>query len=440
MSRAKTASVIDTIDSMLASIDARVGSEKAAEANTEAGGYEGPTTHPVKKVDDGTEPAQEGARSQENEEDVKKDQGPPSVDSTPENPSVDKSAAGDQDKVQLNIGTRQSATGEDPSIETASVKHTKEDGGYQGPSSHPARTDNDEIDGHKYSSVVQQLRRAIKEASELGNEALAAIAVEAQDDIKKQAQSQLKNRGVDLEKTAMCEECGKEPCECKGKKDKEAAGAGKALADAVTQDAGQVDGHDKQAEAAQVVEDLAQTIVTAYGMADKTAAYLQDYFETLQKLAEEDAGDGGEETPPEAKKPSGDEPPAGDADEAAILAALLGGAGGSPEAGPEMGGEVPPTGDVPGAEEAVADMGGGEPGVEGGDDELAMLEAALAEAGIPPEALEAQAAAKAAAALKQKRAEKEAAAKKPAWRPKTAEQARRYQATLNYIRELCGQK
>ena len=56
---------------------------KTAAANTEAGGHEGETTHPVKDVDDRTEDAEEGARSAENTQDVKSDdtgQGQASVD------------------------------------------------------------------------------------------------------------------------------------------------------------------------------------------------------------------------------------------------------------------------------------------------------------------------------------------------------------------------
>jgi len=68
-----------------------------------------------------------------------------------------------------------------------------------------------------------------------------------------------------------------------------------------------------------------------------------------------------------------------------------------------------------------------------------MLQQALAEAGIPPEALEAQASAKAAAALKAHRAKQAASGdRKSDWRPKTAAQAKRYQMMLNYVKELCN--
>lgn len=483
MQTTKQASVVDTIDNMLASIDARVGAEKTAEeSNTEAGGYQGPTTHPVKDEDDRTEDAQEGARSQENSEDVKADQGSPSVDSTPEKAAArKKQALGDQDKVQLNIGTEQSATGEDSKVETDSAKDGKEDGGYQGASTHPARTDNEELDGHKYAGSINQLRAAIKQASDVGNDALAAISVESHDEIKKQAQSQLKERGQDPEKIAAAQ----------GGNKSSAKQAGADLADAVA-GTGQVDGHDKQAQSAQVIEDLAQTILTAYSMADKTAEFLGGYFEAVsenQKQAQgkrrsdfpkasaekasmtpedtadapEDSSDeGDDEGDDEGESPAegggdpmmggGEELPPEGGDEAALLEALLGGGmppegggdpmmGGMPPEGgdPMMGGMPPEGGDVPGAEDAMAGMAGGMPPEQGGDDEMAMLQAALAEAGIPPEALEATAAAKAARDLKAYRAKQASSGeRKSDWRPKSAEQAKRYQATLNYIKELCG--
>ena len=72
---------MNTIDKFIREVGA---TEKlAAEANTEAGSVGGATEHPVKDVDDHTDPADEGFRSKENDEDVKKDEGPPSVDNQP---------------------------------------------------------------------------------------------------------------------------------------------------------------------------------------------------------------------------------------------------------------------------------------------------------------------------------------------------------------------
>lgn len=159
---------------------ALVGAEKSAEANTEAGGYQGSTTHPVKDVDDRTDDAQEGARSSENTSDVKEDQGAPGVDSTAEG------TPGGQDSVQMDVGITSKATGEDSTNED-DYKDGKEDGGYQGASTHPARTDNNALDGHKYSSLLEA-SELFKQAEEAGKQFLAAVAVEAEGDTQKQAQ------------------------------------------------------------------------------------------------------------------------------------------------------------------------------------------------------------------------------------------------------------
>jgi len=137
---------------------------KSAEAHTEAGGFEGSTQHPTKSVDDRTQAAQEGARSKENTEGVKDEQGKASVDATPvakagsllknvgklakkaegTTPAAVTGSAADD---HLQIGTKVAPTGDDPANETSSAKGGKEDPG----STHPARTDNDQLDGHKYA-------------------------------------------------------------------------------------------------------------------------------------------------------------------------------------------------------------------------------------------------------------------------------------------------
>ncbi len=123
---------------------------KQAESPTpdDPGGYQGATTHPTKNIDNRGQTASEGARSSENTSDVNADQGEPGVNKAPD------AKPGQQDDVQLNIGTQQSATGEDPSTED-DYKAGKDDPG----SSHPAKTDNDSLDGHKYANAsVGQLK------------------------------------------------------------------------------------------------------------------------------------------------------------------------------------------------------------------------------------------------------------------------------------------
>jgi hypothetical protein len=133
--------------------------------------------------------------------------------------------------------------------------------------------------------------------------------------------------------------------------------------------------------------------------------------------------------------------------EEALMQALMGGGGGAPpEAGgmPGMGGP-PEGGGMPGM--GGPPEGGGMPGMGGdmggmmgqiGPEELEMLLAALQEAQVNPEALEAGAAAKAASALKQKQASGQL--QRTEWRPKTAAEAQRYQAILNFVQEIAGAK
>jgi len=422
---------VASIDSMLRQIAAA--QEKRGEAHTEPGGHRGESTHPSKSIDDRTDDAEEGARSRENEEDVKEDQGSPGVDNTsPGTP-------GGQDSVQMNIGTQQSATGEDPSVETEAAKGGKDDPG----SDHPARTDNDSLDGHKYA---EQILRLTKKAEELGTALLATVASEANGELKEKA-------------AAMAG--GTKPAESEpAKKAEDAAQAGYELAGAALGE-----GLDKQAEAALLHDRLTETIVQAHQMAEKTAAWLNEYEAVLAKSAEEE--ESSEERPEE--EPKGNPPAGGDGEGPAVAAeeagqgelpAEAGGLGGGEEEllAALVGGGEEPVGDagVPGAEGVLGDMagqpaaGGALPaGMGGGElpagadmggggeaENLPMLLAVLEQLGVSPEELEAASVAKQAECLRQPRV-KEAAAKQN-WQPKTAAQLRRYKAVLDYVRELTG--
>lgn len=481
----KQANVLDSIGELLQSLN-----KQAEESHTEAGGYDGPTEHPVKKEEDRTEEAYVGSRARENEEDVKEDQGEPAVDGEPQ-----KSAeiTHDQDAVQLNIGTKQRATGEDSASETDRAKPGKDDaadgtGGSQGrgESSHPARTNNNEIDGHKWASKIASIRDLIGSATEQGNEYLGAVSVSS-DTVARQKAAELRG-----EKQAMCESCKNDPCSCPGGKcaeDQAGKEAGAALADAVTGE-GQVEWTDKQAQDAQVVNAVADTIQLAWRMADKTAAYVQSYEKHVKKSMEmggeegvpgtnppsdeeeseappeEMGGEGGGDPSGEGGSPEGGAPAGGGEEE--LLAALTGGGGGDP-----MGGGMPP------GEDPMAAMGGGDPmgggappiggdpmgggappmggtppmggdpmgGGMGGDpaaEELAMLLAALQQAGIDPAMLEAGAQAKAASFLAmnaRKAQEKQAAAADTTqWQPKTAEEAQKFQNLIKVVREMAAVK
>ena len=184
---------INTIEQFLATVG---GSVKRAEANTEAGGYQRGTTHPVKDVDDRTEVAQEGARSAENDKDVKEDQGAVGVNSAATAKSARDilsglsryaamptynvkrsesavSTPGSAADDQLQIGTNKQPTGEDPANETNSAKAGKKDSD----SAHPARTDNESLDGHKFSyDNYTSLEKLASYMNDIGNELVAQIA------------------------------------------------------------------------------------------------------------------------------------------------------------------------------------------------------------------------------------------------------------------------
>jgi hypothetical protein len=147
------------IEKTAAAKPAQPGTKTAAELPADPGGYQGASTHPSADADNHGHALQTGSRASENETDVKADQGPPGVDSTPEG------VVKDQDGQQLNIGTEQSATGEDPSVED-DYKGDKDDPG----TSHPAKA----TIGEKYGSL--KFADAKAKAGTLAQEILADLA------------------------------------------------------------------------------------------------------------------------------------------------------------------------------------------------------------------------------------------------------------------------
>lgn len=361
-------SSITTIDQFLQT----VGTVKAAEAPlSEAGSIGGETSHPVKNVDDRLEKAKEGERSAENSADVKKDQGAISVEKAPEAKAASAqqsradtifgmasrhaktadggaaSTPGSAADDQLQIGPNKQPTGEDPSVETGSAKGGKEDPG----SSHPARTDNTSLDGHKYAGLNQEssledLLGAMKQA---GDGICATIAsVSNGHVIPTQPTQAQKQAGAPVNDPELARQVGWEM-------------------------AGLVSGNfDKKAADSLVHNFLADTIKRASMDADN---YINAYM-NFRKAAEgepppeEGAGGGGGGAPP---MPGG----GGGGEEEAMLAAL---GGGDPAGG---GGAPPPGGDPMG--------GGGDPmggGGEGGGQEEQMLAQILAQLQVSPEELQ----------------------------------------------------
>ncbi len=162
--------------SVLRSLAQDIGREKAAAANPakptvkqadgptpkDPGGYQGASSHPSAKIDNNVQNSSTGARSSENTSDMKADQGAPGVDSTPE--AKNQEGSGSQDEQQLNIGTQQSATGEDASVED-DYKGDKDDPG----TSHPMKASI----GEKYGQV--KFAEAKRLATEYANDILADL-------------------------------------------------------------------------------------------------------------------------------------------------------------------------------------------------------------------------------------------------------------------------
>ncbi len=164
----------------------RIRSEKQGAAETEAGGYSGPSSHPSAKEDDQAQPASEGARSSENTADIKEDvhQG------TGVDTRQGTEGGGDDDK-QYNIGQQQAATGEDASTEDPDKINAKDDADINNQqTSHPAK-----------GSTKQS--EQIKEARALGNKLMAQIAVLNPEGEKQAAEKKpAENKDGDGEKKA----------------------------------------------------------------------------------------------------------------------------------------------------------------------------------------------------------------------------------------------
>jgi hypothetical protein len=127
------------------------------------GGYQGASSHPSAKIDNNVQDSSTGARASEHTSDMKADQGAPGVDSAPE--AKHQEGSGSQDEQQLNIGTQQSATGEDASVED-DYKGDKDDPG----TTHPMKASV----GEKYGSV--KFAEAKRRATTLQDEILADLA------------------------------------------------------------------------------------------------------------------------------------------------------------------------------------------------------------------------------------------------------------------------
>lgn len=297
--------------------------KKRAAANTEPGSQGGDTSHPSKDVDDNTQPATEGKRSQENTSDVKK---------TIFNGGVD--AAGDsspsQEDQQFDVGITSASTGEDPASED-DYKSDKEDPG----TSHPAKTN----DGEKYGSMsFGELRKL---ASNKANDMLSDITVYMKQAAGSKPMPAFIQKKIDEKKgkkaPAPAADCDK------------MASAGAAAA-SLTAD--QQDEFSKQAREA-VAGSIEQTIADGLEKAAMVGSYLQAFYKAAEGEAAAPEEEGEESAPPEE-----------------------GGAEGGAESGMEV---------DPGMMAQMAGEGGGEGGGGASPDDAAQeLLMALQEQGIDP--------------------------------------------------------
>jgi hypothetical protein len=365
MSMRKKAEIIGTIESLLKAVDAdsvKTAAAKKSEAYTEAGGYMGATTHPVKDVEDRTEAASEGARSAENTDDVKNEPNRgPVVDSVSAGPGAG------QDSVQTNIGITSHATGEDSSAETDSAKDGKQDPG----SSHPARTDNEALDGHKYASKSAQLIAMVSQLEKLGENICAWISTNTEIGRKKAEESAAGSTNSQAGGVGVADG----PITTPGKVEAKSDGGGNSAAKSTCSEkiSGQagydlagifantdIATEDKIATDNMVVEDLAYVIETAVRRAEKCAEFYAAHFDPRnQKRAEGDESEAGKSEGSEGSDGSGDASAAGGG------APAPGGEGGPSPEEEQLLMQLLQGGEGMGAEGAMGEMGGG--GGEGGD-------------------------------------------------------------------------
>ena len=293
-----------------------------------------PTSHPSASADDGDQPATTGARASENESDVKQDIPGDNVDSA-SGDQAEGPGRGENNPIN-SIGTKATATGEDSSVETASVKSSPDDPG----TAHPAKADMGEkysaaealIAGDEILADISGVAAAAKQAAEAKQaEKEKAAEAEAPAEEEKEAEAE---KPEEEEKAAEAETSDEGEKEAEAEKpeeeEKSAEQAGAEAAEAVTE----VTGVGKEAElAASVLQTVALNIVKA---AEADAKNVAEFLQGLADKQAMDAGDGGEvmeetseaveeapvEAPVEAPMPDA-AAPAGDADLQELVQMLI---------------------------------------------------------------------------------------------------------------------
>lgn len=345
------------------------------------GAEEAPTTHPIKSVDDNTSAATTGSRGAEYEKDIKEQQGTMSVDSAP--PATDGDGKAEAIHADQNVGPIQAqSTGKDPAVED-DFKDKKDDPG----SEHPARTDNEALDGKKYASEFDYFKALAKQSEKIGAALLAQVASELQ---PTQKQTPTASAKAASETPAAAEAAEK------------AAQDGYDLAGVFADYA--VSATDKAACDQLVYQQVAQLVKLASDDADRYAEFLAGNIAQRTKAANDEAAlaemqegagheaaeaAGGGEEAPAAAAPGDQNMPS--EEELMMLLSQM------------SGGQAPPAEEAP-PEAAAA----------GGGDDVALLQQVLAELGANPQEVK--------AAFERRLGEKQAAAK-PLSRQQSAKKA-----------------
>jgi hypothetical protein len=251
---------------------------KRAEANTETTSQGGPTSHPSKSQDDGTLPATEGKRSQENTGDVKDTIPAGGVDASSEKgPS--------QADQQHNVGITSTATGEDPSNED-NYKEKKEDPG----TGHAAKAG----EGEKYSSLsFGELRKlASYKADDILSD-ITSIIKQAEDEMSESAKK--KHEESETADEEEVEEKAKDKAKSEGILDSKGNFTGKAKTAAAAGYAAATLTEEQNSELvktahAAISSSIEATIADGLEKAAMVGAYLQSFY----KAAAEGEAAGGE--------------------------------------------------------------------------------------------------------------------------------------------------
>jgi hypothetical protein len=344
------------------------------------------SSHPSQNTEDGDKPATEGARSSENEADVKADIPGDNVDTAKETEAEGPGRGENTPALEM---ANAKPTGEDPANETAGVKDKPEDPG----TAHPAKA----TMGEKYSAaqLMTMGDEILNDIAALETEKSAAaeveIEVEGKEDEKSEDEEEEKSDDDEESKEAAAEKSAEDKPYCKtckaDTKDKCHCGEKKEAAEADGKDA---EGKAEEAEAkeAEAKDEVSDEIKQAEEAGRAAAASIIEAVQNKQASAEAPAVD------PNAVIDSIVKNAAADAQNVIEYLAMFKQAMGDMPAeevaalADAAAAEAPVT-DVPAEVGAIEDVAGAAPvdAGMGGDAEVEALVDALVEAGVEPEEL-----------------------------------------------------